>query len=79
MRKIKTKAELKGLAQVPHPSFTQVTAMIMQCHWQIAMHWDIGVTHHEMYEWHDSQEQAVSMGCVEKEKVADEDANINSF
>ena len=25
MRKIKTKAELKGLAQVPHPSFTQVT------------------------------------------------------
>ena len=25
MRKIKTKAELKGLAQVPHPSFTQVS------------------------------------------------------
>ena len=43
MRKIKTKAELKGLAQVPHPSFTQVTFMILQCHWHIALHWDICV------------------------------------
>ena len=31
MRKIKTKAELKGLAQVPHPSFTQVSCCPSPC------------------------------------------------